>query len=463
MGDPMTWTLKEAASAVRKRKIGCVELVSASLEAARRVNRVSNCFIRMDEAFALDSASAVDRLAGGEQMLMAGIPMAHKDMFHRKGMPCSYGSSPELAQVPQATSRLLNALDRSGAVQVGSLNMSEFAFGATGHNDHFGACRNPWNPAYIAGGSSSGSGAAVASGAVFAALGSDTGGSVRIPAAACGAVGLKPTHGLLPSNGVMPMSRSLDCFGPIGRTAEDVALMMDCLTSAGSDVDARYSRSLEADVRGLRVGIPENYYHEDIDPTIESLMEESLLRLERLGCKLVRVKVPGHQELTSLSYVVLGAESAAYHAARFARHEASYGHQTRARLLHGFFIPAAAYVQARQLRGLHFKRFMNDVMKQCDVLHTPVFRRPTPTLAETDLRDSLASTRMITDLSHCTRLTNYLGLPALSLPCGFCPSGLPVGFQLIGKPYAEPTLLCLAHGHERVSGVRNLVARGYLS
>ncbi|QPP51524.1 amidase family protein [Halomonas sp. SS10-MC5] len=167
--------MKEAASAVRKRKIGCVELVSASLDAARRINRVSNCFIRMDEAFALDSASVVDRLAGGKQMPMAGIPMAHKDMFHRKDMPCSYGSSPELVQVPKTTSRLLSALDRSGAVQLGSLNMSEFAFGATGHNDHFGACCNPWNPAYIAGGSSSGSGAAVASGAVFAALGSDTG------------------------------------------------------------------------------------------------------------------------------------------------------------------------------------------------------------------------------------------------------------------------------------------------
>ncbi|MCE8040771.1 amidase [Halomonas daqingensis] len=455
----MTWTLKEAASAVRKRKIGCVELVSASLEAARRVNRVSNCFIRMDEAFALDSASAVDRLAGGEQMLMAGIPMAHKDMFHRKGMPCSYGSSPELAQVPQATSRLLNALDRSGAVQVGSLNMSEFAFGATGHNDHFGACRNPWNPAYIAGGSSSGSGAAVASGVVFAALGSDTGGSVRIPAAACGAVGLKPTHGLLPSNGVMPMSRSLDCFGPIGRTAEDVALIMDCLASAIEGEAARFSCRLGGDVKGLRVGIPENYYYDDIDPIIESLMEASLLRLEQLGCKLVKVKVPGHQELTSLSYIILGAESATYHAERFARHEASYGQQTRARLLHGFFIPAAAYVQAKQLRGLYFKRFMQDVMSQCDVLHTPVFRRPTPTLEETDLGHTLESTRMISDLSHCTRLTNYLGLPAVSLPCGFCPNDLPVGFQLIGRPFDEPTLLGLAHAHEKVSGIRNLVAQ----
>jgi len=459
MGDPMTWTLKEAASAVRKRKIGCVELVSASLEAARRVNRVSNCFIRMDEAFALDSASAVDRLAGGEQMLMAGIPMAHNDMFHRKGMPCSYGSSPELAQVPQATSRLLNALDRSGAVQVGSLNMSEFAFGATGHNDHFGACRNPWNPAYIAGGSSSGSGAAVASGVVFAALGSDTGGSVRIPAAACGAVGLKPTHGLLPSNGVMPMSRSLDCFGPIGRTAEDVALIMDCLASAIEGEAARFSCRLGGDVKGLRVGIPENYYYDDIDPVIESLMEASLLRLEQLGCKLVKVKVPGHQELTSLSYIILGAESATYHAERFARHEASYGQQTRARLLHGFFIPAAAYVQAKQLRGLYFKRFMQDVMSQCDVLHTPVFRRPTPTLEETDLGHTLESTRMISDLSHCTRLTNYLGLPAVSLPCGFCPNDLPVGFQLIGRPFDEPTLLGLAHAHEKVSGIRNLVAQ----
>ncbi|MCE8002173.1 amidase [Halomonas sp. MCCC 1A11081] len=455
----MTWTLKEAASAVRKRKIGCVELVSASLEAARRVNRVSNCFIRMDEAFALDSASAVDRLAGGEQMLMAGIPMAHKDMFHRLGKPCSYGSSPELAHVPQATSPLLNALDRSGAVQVGSLNMSEFAFGATGHNDHFGACRNPWNPAYIAGGSSSGSGAAVASGAVFAALGSDTGGSVRIPAAACGVVGLKPTHGLLPSNGVMPMSRSLDCFGPIGRTAEDVALIMDCLASAIEGETARFSCRLGSDVKGLRVGIPENYYYDDIDPVIESLMEASLLRLERLGCKLVKLKVPGHQELTNLSYIILGAESATYHAERFARNEESYGQQTRARLLHGFFIPAAAYVQAKQLRGLYFKRFMHDVMSQCDVLHTPVFRRPTPTLEETDLGHSLESTRMISDLSHCTRLTNYLGLPAVSLPCGFCPNDLPVGFQLIGRPFDEPTLLGLAHAHEKVSGIRNLVAQ----
>jgi aspartyl-tRNA(Asn)/glutamyl-tRNA(Gln) amidotransferase subunit A len=459
MNDPMKWTLKEAAAAVLKRRIGCVELVSASLEAARRINRVTNCFTRIEEEFALSSARAADCRSAHGKVPMAGIPLAHKDMFHRKGMPCSYGSSPELAQVPKATSHLLAALDRSGAVQIGSLHMSEFAFGATGHNDHFGPCRNPWNPAYISGGSSGGSGVAVAAGAVFAALGSDTGGSIRIPAAACGAVGLKPTHALLSSDGAMPMSRSLDCFGPIGRTAEDVALMMDCLASAGEGEAARFSCRLESDVKGLRVGIPENYYYDDIDPVIESLMKASLLRLERLGCKLVKVKVPDHQELTSLSYIILGAESATYHAERFARHEASYGQQTRARLLHGFFIPAAAYVQAKQLRGLYFKRFMKDVMSQCDVLHTPVFRRPTPTLEETDLGHSLESTRMISDLSHCTRLTNYLGLPAVSLPCGFCPNDLPVGFQLIGRPFDEPTLLGLAHAHEKVSGIRNLVAQ----
>ena len=458
MSEPLSWTLAEAVQGVRGGEIGCVELVEASLRAAERVQPQINCFIGIDGERALEQARRLDNRLEARQMPLAGIPVAHKDMYYRAGQVSTCGSRSRLQFRPAETADVLEHLDAAGTVQIGTLNMAEFAFGATGHNAHFSACRNPWNPAHIPGGSSSGSGAAVGAGVVHAALGSDTGGSIRIPAAACGVVGLKPTQGLVSSRGAMPMAPSLDCFGPLARSARDIGLLMDCLAPEWLPAGGSYTGAIGKSPRGVRVGIPTNHYYDGLNPAIRTLMERSLRVYEEMGCELVEVEVPDHDHLTSLAYIILGTETAGHHRRLLAERQNDYGLQTRARLLAGFFMPGTAYVQARQLRARFAQRFVEQVFSRCDVLHAPVLREPVATLEETNLTDDIAMVRMITSLSHCTRLTNYLGVPAISAPCGFTEGQTPVGFQLMGRPYDEQRLIWLVDCHEQATGLRNRVS-----
>lgn len=454
MINPRHWGIQTAQIALKKKAISHQELIDDRLAAIKSAQPLINCCTMVTEQHAqLRSRQLAPHSTTSP---LWGLPVAHKDMFYRQGMACTFGTAPAGHHIPDETSHVLKQMDQAGSIQIATLNMAEFAFGATGHNEHFGACRNPWNLDHMTGGSSSGSAAAVAAGLVVGALGSDTGGSIRIPAAACGVVGLKPTNGLVPMHGVMPMARSLDCVGPIARSARDVAIMMDCLLD--EPVASGYQSTLGHSLKGLKIGIPTNYYYDDIDDEIAQLMDESLHYFERLGCELVEVTVPDHDVLTSMAYIVLGSESAAYHSENLDGVHSYYGSQTRARLLNGYLLPASAYVQAKQLRTFHTKRFLNAVYQHCDLLHTPVLRQPVPTLEAVDAQASPHMSQMITSLSHCTRLTNYLGLPAIAQPCGFSRSGLPVGFQLIAQPFDERTLLSAADAFEQITGVTHLVA-----
>lgn len=454
MTHPRHWSILTAQEALQKKTISRQELIDDSLAALRQAQPEVNCCITVTEQHAQSRLSELMHTSSSSPL--AGLPFAHKDMFYRQGTACTFGTAPPGHHIPDETSHVLGQLDKAGAIQIATLNMAEFAFGATGHNEHYGACHNPWHLDYMTGGSSSGSAAAVAAGLVVGALGSDTGGSIRIPAAACGVVGLKPTNGLVSMHGVMPMARSLDCVGPLARSARDVAIMMDCLMEEPTTTG--YQSRLGHSLKGLKIGIPTNYYYDDIDNEIAQLMQESLAHFERLGCELVEVTVPDHDILTSLAYIVLGSEAAAYHADYLEGVHSYYGTQTRARLLNGYLLPASAYVNAKQLRAFHTKRFLDAVYQHCDLLHAPVLRQPVPTLKAVDMQANSNMSQMITALSHCTRLTNYLGLPAIAQPCGFSRSGLPVGFQLIGKPFDERTLLSAADAFEHATGITGLVA-----
>lgn len=459
MTEPLAWTLAEAAQAVRHGAASCVELVEASLRKAERLQPQLNCFIGIDAERAIERARDLDNHPETRQLPLAGIPVAHKDMYYRAGRVSTCGSRSRLQFRPAQTADVLQQLDAAGTVQIGTLNMAEFAFGATGHNACFGACRNPWNPNHIPGGSSSGSGAAVGAGIVHAAMGSDTGGSIRIPAAACGVVGLKTTQGLVSRRGVMPMAPSLDCFGPLARSAQDIGMLMDCL--APLPAGQSYTDGIGQSPRGMKIGIPTNHYYDALNPAVRTLMERSLKVFEETGCELVEVEIPDHEHLTSLAYIMLGTETASHHRRLLAEHDNDYGVQTRARLLAGFFIPGSAYMQARQLRARFAQRFVEQVFSRCDVLHAPVLREPVPTLKETDRADDVSMVRMITSLSHCTRLTNYLGVPAISAPCGYTEDRMPAGFQLIGRPYDEQRLIGLIDWHEQLTGLRNQIAGGH--
>ena len=327
-----------------------------------------------------------------------GVPLAHKDMFYRAGEVCSCGSKIRADFVPDHTATVLTRLDAAGAVELGRLNMAEFAMGPTGHNEHFGRCRNPWNPDHITGGSSSGSGAAVAAGLVFGALGSDTGGSVRLPAAACGVVGIKPTLGRVSRYGTMPLSHSLDCIGVLARSVGDCARLLSVIAGADAHdgMSSRrpapdYERGLDeaanpGSLAGVTIGVPDRYYFDGIDPEVAELVAASRAVLEKRGAKIVDVPVGDHGAINDL----VQRQCCGRKRPRCICRGCASGRRTmpssRARAcLVGLGVPATLYSEAVRARAKLLDDLLRDAFSRCDVLHVPVLKRPVPTAAETDV------------------------------------------------------------------------------
>src|SRR6185503_4744736 len=291
----------ELAAAIREQRTTCSAAVEAVLERARAVQPRLNCFLRIDEDAALAAAHLADRevARGYLRGPLHGVPMAHKDMYYRRGVISSCGSTIILDRPARATARVLEHLDAAGAIQFGVLNMAEFAMGPTGHNWHYGHCRNPWDPSRITGGSSSGSGASVAARANFAALGSDTGGSIRLPSAFCGLAGIRPTHGRVSVENILPLCPSLDTVGPLTRTVADAALMLEVI-APGFTVD------LEKPIKGLRIG---RAFREGCDAEIAAAMDASLEIFRRLGATVVDVQLPDFSQLSAFAQVLHASEA----------------------------------------------------------------------------------------------------------------------------------------------------------
>ncbi len=419
-----------------------------------------NCALRIHHERALASAVAADeaRRRGDPPGVLHGIALAHKDMFYRRGEISTCGSRIRADWQAPVTATVLARLDAAGALDIAALHMAEFALGPTGHNAHYGPCRNPWNPAYISGGSSSGSAVAVAAGLVPASLGSDTGGSVRLPAAICGLVGIKPTWGRVSRHGLMGLSQSVDVAGVFTRNARDCARVLGVIAGP-DDQDPHLAHRPVPDfevacrqgIEGLRIGVPTNYFGTHLTDEVATLMEASLSALEALGARLVPVTLPDPEPLTELGRAVIYAEATARHEHWLREHWGAYSPQVRARAATGLAIPAMSYVQALQLRPRLLGRFVDAVFGRCDVLHAPTLAIPVPTIEETDVGAGAAMWDIIAKLVHCTGPVNYLGLPALSVPAGFTRNGLPAGFQLIGRPFDEALLLQAAAAYETVS------------
>ena len=455
-------SLCEAADRIRAGDVSSREVTAACIERIERHAETLNCFIRFDPDDALVQADAADRAlaAGAPAGPLHGVPLAHKDMFYREGVVCTCGSKIRRDFVPDRTATVLRRLDAAGALDVGALNLSEFAHGPTGHNAHFGPCRNPWNPDHIPGGSSSGSGAAVAARLVHGALGSDTGGSVRLPAAANGLVGVKPTQTRVSRHAIMGLSFSLDNVGPLTRTVRDAARLLgviaghdpDDATSSTLPVPDYEARTIAPDVRGLRVGVPRNYYYDTVAPEVKGLLDGSLRELEGLGAEVVEVTVPHHEHVTHLQHVVQTTEAAALHADWIAHRPDDYGPQVRARIQPGLTLPATWYLRALQLRPRIVADFVEQVFGACDVLHLPAIAIPVPTVAETDVGASRGFTRVVASVVRCTVPMNFLTCPSIVLPAGFTANGLPCAFQLAGRPFGEATLFRAAAAYETATG-----------
>ncbi len=441
-------TICEASAAIRDKQVSPVELTTAAISRIERLNPTLNAFITITADYALTRARQAEAevAAGRGRGPLHGIPIAVKDLFAMRGVRNTSGSRIFENFVPDFDSTVVEKLEAAGAVILGKTNMHELAYGITSANPHFGPVRNPWDTGRSPGGSSGGSGAAVAANLVFGAMGSDTGGSIRIPASFCGTVGLKPTYGRVSRYGALPLGYSLDHMGPLTRSVRDAAIFLNAI--AGRDRrDDTSSRRPTVDfvpedgcsIRGMRLGFPENFYFERLDPEVESAVRGAMARAESLGAAVKPVLVPDIAALNAIGQVILLSEASAI-LEPYMDDRARFGADVLARLDQGRLIPATDYINAQRIRRklrLEFDRLWSEV----DCIFMPATPNTAPRIGENTIRlgghdedTRLATTRLV-------RGINVLGLPALSMPCGLSGAGLPVGLQIVGPAFDEATIL----------------------
>jgi aspartyl-tRNA(Asn)/glutamyl-tRNA(Gln) amidotransferase subunit A len=457
--DLATLSLAEAAAAVRTGAVASRALLDACRANRARANPAVNATIWIDDPAAEAAAAAADAAmaAGAPLGPLHGVPMAHKDMYYQAGRPCSCGSLIRKDFVPTTTATALARLSAAGAYVWGGLNMAEFAQNPTGHNRHYGDCHNPWNLPFITGGSSSGSGAALAARFTYAALGSDTGGSIRLPAAACGVTGIKPTQTRVSRFGAMPLSFSLDNVGPLARTARDCALVLGAIaghdpndpTSADLPVPD-YTAALTGDLRGVRIGLAETYFLDGADPDVVAAVERALEVLAGRGATIRRISLPLMDAISAYGGIISRVEAATIHAEWLRTRPGDYAAHLSGRMYPGLAIPGTYYIESLSRRGPILRAFAGEVFGQVDLIASPTIRTRLPTLAETDIDHGPPGTEeRFLAVSANTRPFNYLGLPAISVPCGFDPNGLPIGLQLAGRPFAEARVLTAGDAYQR--------------
>jgi aspartyl-tRNA(Asn)/glutamyl-tRNA(Gln) amidotransferase subunit A len=457
--DPALMTLTEVAGAIAAKQVSSRDVTRALLDRIEKWQPHLNAFLTIEAEAALRAADQADAaLAKGEiHGPLHGVPLAHKDMYYDAGKVVTCGSLIRRDFVATTTSTALQRLKDAGQVRVGSLNMAEFAYGPTGHNSHYGPARNPWSVAHITGGSSSGSGAAVAARLTFAALGSDTGGSIRMPAHFCGVTGLKTTWGRISRAGAMPLSQSLDTVGPLAQTAEDCALLLSLMAgpdpedpTASSEPVGDYVAATRGSLKGLKIGVPTSYYVDDLDPEVARILDETIAVFKREGADIVRVELPDQRQLAAASQIVLAVEAAAFHKRWMIERPQDYGPQVLMRLQNGLAVPAVTYVEAMRWRGAALAAH-GQATAAVDAVIAPASPVPGPTIAESDVGGGPNAPALLQRLTLFTRPVNYLGLPSLTLPSGFTRAGLPIGMQLIGRSFDEATLLTMGAAFQRAT------------
>ncbi|MSP50325.1 MAG: amidase [Alphaproteobacteria bacterium] len=449
----------ELARQIRAGKATSRAAVEACLARIDRHNGELNAFVALDAAHAQTTADLADAEAkrGRWHGPLHGVPLAHKDMYYREGRIATCGSKIRRDWVAPATATVLTRLDAAGALDLGTLNMAEFALGPTGHNWHLGHARNAWNPEHITGGSSSGSATGVAARLFYGSLGSDTGGSIRLPAHYCGVVGLKPTWGRVSRANAMPLSWSLDCVGPLTRTVEDAALMLSIVAgpdpadpTAANEPVPDYVAGLARGARGLRIGVPTSFFTE-VDGETESVLAEARRAFAKLGAEVVEVPIPDMERVATYFPMVMGPESATIHREWLRTRADDYSGQVRARLEAGLMVPATSYLDAMRARGPRLAEFTDTVFSRCDVLMVPAGTSAAPTVAESEVTGGPDLVAKMTHFPKFTRPFNYLGLPGLSVPAGFTKAGLPIGFQLVGRSFDEATLFAAGHAYQQTT------------
>jgi aspartyl-tRNA(Asn)/glutamyl-tRNA(Gln) amidotransferase subunit A len=463
--EPALLSLTSVAEAIAAKTISSREATKSCLDRIAKWQPHLNAFMAIEAEAALQAAGDADAALakGNKRGALHGVPLAHKDMYYDAGKIVTCGSKIRRDFVATTTSTALQRLKDAGTVRLGSLQMAEFAYGPTGHNAHYGAVHNPWGVDHITGGSSSGSGSAVAARLTYAALGSDTGGSIRMPAHFCGVTGLKTTVGLISRAGAMPLSQSLDTVGPLARTALDCAVLTGLMAGADAADPTAASRPVpdylaaaREPVNGLRIGVPTAFYVDDLDPEVACIFDDTVAVFKREGAQIVQVELPDQRQLTSACQLVLAVEAAAFHKRWLIERPGDYGPQVLMRLQNGLAIPGVSYLEALRWRGPALAAYLAAV-SGVDAVLAPVAPVPAPTIAESDVGNSPDAEAVIQRLTRFTRPVNYLGLPSLAIPTGFTARGLPVAMQLIGRSFEEAMLLRIGAAFQRATDFHDRV------
>jgi aspartyl-tRNA(Asn)/glutamyl-tRNA(Gln) amidotransferase subunit A len=457
--EPALMTLTAVAKAIASKQFSSHEVTRSCLHRVAQWQPKLNAFMAVEAEAALKAADEADAaLAKGQSGgSLHGVPLAHKDMYYDAGHVVTCGSLIRRDFVATTTSTALQRLKDAGTIRLGSLQMVEFAYGPTGHNYHHGAVHNPWKSGHITGGSSSGSGSAVAARLTFAALGSDTGGSIRMPAHFCGVTGLKVTWGRVSRAGAMPLSQSLDTVGPLARTVEDCALLLGLMAGADPEDPTAslapvpdYMAATAASIKGLKIGVPTSFYVDELDADVAKALDETIALLKREGADIVKVELPDQRQLSAACQIVLATEAAAYHKRWLIERPQDYGPQVLMRLQNGLAIPGVLYLEAMRWRGPALAAHIA-ATSDVDAVLAPVAPVAAPTIVESDVGNSPNAEAVIQRLTRFTRPINYLGLPSLSIPSGFNPNGLPIGMQLVGRSFDEATLLTIGAAFQRAT------------
>jgi aspartyl-tRNA(Asn)/glutamyl-tRNA(Gln) amidotransferase subunit A len=431
-----------------------VALTQAVVDDLAVTGKVLDALVYVDGDFATDQAKKIK----ATDHPLSGVPLAHKELYGRTGWPFEGGSKTHQGALATETAHTISKLDALGAIDCGRLTSVEFALGVTGHNDYAGTPKNPWNTDYICGGSSSGSAAIVAAGVIPGSLGSDTGGSIRLPAAACGLVGIKPSHGLVSRAGIFPLSASLDTSGPLTRSVEDAAVMLEAI--AGHDprdplsLDVSigdWRRDFDAGLKGIRIARAEHYFLSGVDAPVADATETVFTTGATLGASIHDVDVSSLTiEMTNtLNVMLIASEAARLHLDTVAKHHQDMNDQTVMRIITGIHAREEEQIKLRQLRADMIVRFIDHVFAETDVLITPVWPFLLPTISDSDIGAKPDAAPLVQRIGHNTRPFNFLGLPVVVIPIGLDRHGLPLSVQLVGKPFSEALLLRVARAFER--------------
>ena len=458
-------SISEASKLLYKKELSPVDLVKAHLARIKKTDAKLNSFITILEDTAIKSATQAEKeiLSGKWKGDLHGIPLGLKDLYFTKGVPTTIGSEIYKNFIPDYDAKVTRNLTEGGAIILGKLQMHEFALGTTSYNPHYGSARNPWNPECVTGGSSGGSGSSVSAGQCMGALGSDTGGSIRIPSALCGIVGMKPTFGRVSRHGVFPLSNSLDTVGPMTRTVEDNAIMLNAIS--GHDERDPYSAKvkvsdykahLKNDINKLRIARPRTYFYDVIDKEVLTLIDKACSQFENLGVEVEMIDLPILDHTLAISGTILLTEAAEIHSENLRTKSSLIGDDVKLRLQQGALTSGTDYVKSQRGRSVYNQK-MNELFETYDILLAPTVPIGAPPIADNSI-DVNGNQELVGPLmARLTRPQNITGLPTISVPIGFTSNQMPVGMQLTSPAFQEQMLYNVAYQFEKLSTMKNII------